>query len=66
MFIGDRVGIAQGVILGTSSGVPQSKVYGIFGSNKGPTVIEDDAWIGGGAIILPNITIFCSNQRQKY
>jgi acetyltransferase-like isoleucine patch superfamily enzyme len=57
VFIGDRVSISQRVTLVTSSGVPRSKVYKIFGSNVGPIVIEDDAWIGAGAIILPNITI---------
>lgn len=57
VFIGDRVTIAQGVILITSSGAPISKAYKSFGDDVGPIVIEDDAWIGAGAIIQPNITI---------
>lgn len=57
VFIGDRVTIAQRVTLVTSSGAPLSKAYGAFGSDVGPIVIEDDAWVGAGAIILPNITI---------
>jgi acetyltransferase-like isoleucine patch superfamily enzyme len=57
VFIGDRVTIAQRVTLVTSSGAPMSKAYEVFGRDVGPIVIEDDAWIGAGVIILPNITI---------
>jgi len=58
VFIGNKVTISQRVTLVTSSGAPDSKeVYQIFGSNDGPIVIKDGAWIGAGAIILPNITI---------
>jgi acetyltransferase-like isoleucine patch superfamily enzyme len=55
--IGNRVGIAQRVILVTQSGPTFSKVRSVVGLKVGPIVIEDDAWIGAGAIILPNVTI---------
>jgi len=55
--IGNRVGIAQRVILVTSSGVTYSRTWPILGDKVAPIVIEDDAWIGAGAIILPGITI---------
>jgi maltose O-acetyltransferase len=55
--IGNRVGIAQGVILVTSSGVPRSRIRPILGTKVAPIVIEDDAWIGAGAIIMPGITV---------
>ena len=58
VFIGDEVTIAQGVTLVTASGAPSSRdVYKIFGAKIGPIVIEDGAWIGAGAIILPKVTI---------
>lgn len=57
VFIGNRVTIAQRVTLVTASGAPESNVYRIFGSDVGPITIEDDAWIGAGAIILPNVTL---------
>ena len=58
VFIGDRASIAPSVILVTSSGPnlsiiePYVKVV-----NGGKIRIESDAWIGAGAIILPNVTI---------
>jgi len=55
--IGNRVGIAQRVTLITASGVPYSRIRQILGSQVGPIVIEDDVWIGAGAIIMPDITI---------
>ena len=57
VYIGDRATIAQRVTLVTSSGAPESSAYEVFGSDVGPIVIEEDAWIGAGVIILPNITI---------
>lgn len=58
VFIGNEVTIAQRVTLVTSSGAPDSReVYRVFGANVGPITIQDGAWIGAGAIILPNITI---------
>lgn len=57
VFLGDRVGIAPRVTLVTSSGWPQSRIDPIIGSNVGPIVIKDDAWIRSGVVILPNITV---------
>ena len=58
VFIGDRASIAPRVTLVTSSGPnlsiiePYVKVV-----NGGKIRIENDAWIGAGVIILPNVTI---------
>jgi acetyltransferase-like isoleucine patch superfamily enzyme len=55
--IGDRVAIAQRVIIILSSYANNSLYRDLFGSTFGEVVIERDAWIGAGAIILPNVTI---------
>ena len=55
--IGDRVAIGPEVILVTSSHPNFSILRVEFGTKKGEIVIQDDAWIGAGAIILPGIKI---------
>jgi acetyltransferase-like isoleucine patch superfamily enzyme len=55
--IGDRVAIAQRVMIILSSYANNSLYRDLFGSTFGDVVIERDAWIGAGAIILPNVTI---------
>ena len=58
VFIGDRASIAPRVTLVTSSGPNLSKIKPyVKVVNKGKITIESDAWIGAGAIILPNVTI---------
>jgi len=58
VFIGDRASIAPRVTLITSSGPNLSKIKPyVKVVNKGKITIESDAWIGAGAIILPNVTI---------
>jgi acetyltransferase-like isoleucine patch superfamily enzyme len=57
VFIGSRVTIAQRVTLITSSGASPSRIRAILGTDVGPIVIKDDAWIGAGVVVLPNITI---------
>jgi acetyltransferase-like isoleucine patch superfamily enzyme len=53
--IGDRVLIASHVVL-TSRGHPVSLPrYGA--AQDAPVIIEDDVWIGAGAIVLPGIVI---------
>ncbi|MEW5984357.1 MAG: acyltransferase [Acidobacteriota bacterium] len=53
--IGDRVLIASHVII-TSRGHPvELPRYGV--TVDAPVIIEDDVWIGAGAIILPGVTI---------
>lgn len=58
LVIGDRVSIAPRVTLVTSSD-PNNSLLGLsaFRPVRGRIVIEDDAWIGTGVIILPNVEI---------
>ncbi len=57
ILIGDRVSIAPGVTLVTSSSPNSSRIRPFVKTEHGSIVIQNDAWIGVGAIILPNITI---------
>ena len=57
LILGDRVAIAPGVILITSSDPNFSRIKPYVKTDHGEITIGDDAWIGAGAIILPNITI---------
>ena len=55
--IGDRVSFAPRVTLVTSSHPNHSRIAAVAPTAKGPIVIEDDAWIGAGAVILPGVRI---------
>ena len=55
--IGHRVAIGPRVTLVTASSPNESRLRHIVGMQKGRIVIEDDAWIGAGAIILPGVTV---------
>lgn len=55
--IGNRVSIAQRVLIVLSSHPNQSRLREVVGDVNGTVMIRDDAWIGAGAIILPNVTI---------
>lgn len=55
--IGDRVAIAQRVLIILSSYANNSLYRDVFGVKIGRVAIGRDAWIGAGAIILPDITI---------
>ena len=58
VFIGDRASIAPRVTLVTSSGPNLSRIKPyVKVVDSGKIRIENDAWIGAGAIILPNVTI---------
>jgi acetyltransferase-like isoleucine patch superfamily enzyme len=58
VFIGNRASIAPRVTLVTSSGPNLSRIEPyVKVVNSGKIRIENDAWIGAGAIILPNVTI---------
>jgi len=55
--IGDRATIAPGVIFIASS-EPDSSILREYGLSKCEKIIvDDDAWIGAGAIILPGIKV---------
>ena len=55
--IGDRVSIAPRVTLVTSSHPNASRIRPVAPVAKGPIVIEADAWIGAGAVVLPGVRI---------
>jgi acetyltransferase-like isoleucine patch superfamily enzyme len=55
--IGDRVSIAPRVTLVTSSHPNHSRIRGFAPVSQGPIVIEDDAWLGAGCVILPDVRI---------
>ena len=57
VIIGDRVSIAPRVTIVTSSGPNSSRIRPYVKVMNGCVRIEQDAWIGAGSIILPNITI---------
>ncbi len=57
VFIGDRVAIAQRVTLVTASDPNWSRLYDHVRIDRGAITIENDAWLGAGAIVLPNVTI---------
>jgi acetyltransferase-like isoleucine patch superfamily enzyme len=55
--IGNRVSIAPRVTLVTSSHPNHSLIRGFAPVSRGPIVIEDDAWLGAGCIILPGVRV---------
>jgi acetyltransferase-like isoleucine patch superfamily enzyme len=57
LWIGDRVAIAQRVLLILTSYPNNSRLRDKVDTVLGKITICDDAWIGAGAIILPNVTI---------
>ncbi|MDL1976573.1 MAG: acyltransferase [Deltaproteobacteria bacterium] len=57
LFVGNRVAIAARVILVISSRPNFSRIAPFVPTAHGPITIEDDAWLGTGAIVMPNTTI---------
>ena len=55
--IGDRVSIAPRVTLVTSSHPNHSRIRGFAPISQGTIVIEDDAWLGAGCVVLPGVRI---------
>lgn len=55
--IGNRVSIAPRVTLVTSSHPNRSRIRDFAPLAAGPIVIEDDAWLGAGCVILPGVHI---------
>ncbi len=55
--IGNRVSIAERVTLVLASTPNFSPMSAFVSTAHGPIVIEDDAWLGTGAIVMPNIRI---------
>ena len=58
LVLGNRVAVAPRVTFVTSSDPNASRLAPEFVTPvRGKIVVGDDAWIGAGAIILPNVTI---------
>jgi acetyltransferase-like isoleucine patch superfamily enzyme len=58
LVLGDRVAVAPRVTFVTSSDPNESRIAPQFVTPlRGRIVVGRDAWIGAGAIILPNVTI---------
>ena len=55
--IGDRVAIAERVTLVISSGANFSKITSVIKGAHGYIDINDDAWLGTGCIIFPDVCI---------
>lgn len=55
--IGDRVSIGPRVSLIMSSDANNSTLNDIYPPIRGKISIDQDAWIGGGVIVLPNVHI---------
>ncbi len=53
--IGDRVLIASHVVITSRSHPIELPRFGV--AQDAPVVIEDDVWIGAGAIVLPGVTV---------
>ncbi len=57
LFIGDRVSMAPRVTLVTSSDPNDSRIRSFAPVERAPIVIEDDAWLGTGVIVMPGVRI---------
>lgn len=55
--IGDRASLAPNVTLVASSHPNASRIRPVAPVRSGPVVIDADAWIGAGAVILPGVRI---------
>lgn len=56
--LGERVAIAPGAMFVADSDPNESRLGTIEPFHiRGQVTIEDDAWIGAGAIVLPNVTV---------
>jgi len=57
LIIEDRVAISPRVTLVMHSAPNWSRIRNITGDKKGKITIKQDAWIGTGSVILPNVEI---------
>ena len=57
LIIEDRVAISPRVTLVLYAVPNWSRIAGFKGSKKGKIIIEKDAWIGTGSVILPDVKI---------
>ena len=57
LHIGDRVAISERVTLVISSAPNYSRIGPCAPKAHGPIIIEDDAWLGTGVVVLPNVKV---------
>lgn len=57
VFLADRVSLAPRVTIVTSSYPNNSRMRATAPTSVGPVRIERDAWVGTGAIVLPNVSV---------
>ena len=55
--LGDRVSIAPRVTLVLSSHPNESRIRSFAPVKRAPIVIEADAWVGAGVVVLPGVRI---------
>lgn len=55
--IGSRAAIGPNVILLSSSDPNNSRIYPYVKVQRGKVIVGNDAWIGAGAIIMPDVHI---------
>jgi len=55
--LGDRVSLGPRVKLVVSSHPKASRLRAAGLVRKGPIVIEDDAWLGAGAVVMPGVRV---------
>jgi len=55
--IGDRASISPRVTFVMHTQPNESRIVPFVNSHKGSITVNSDAWIGTGAVILPNVTI---------
>jgi acetyltransferase-like isoleucine patch superfamily enzyme len=55
--IGDRASLAPNVTIVASSHPNRSRIRAVAPVRSAPVVIEADAWVGAGAVILPGVRI---------
>ena len=55
--VGDRASFGPRVTVVTSSHHNESRIRAVAPVARGPVVVEEDAWIGAGAVLLPGVRI---------
>jgi acetyltransferase-like isoleucine patch superfamily enzyme len=55
--IGNRATLAPRVMVLTHSDPGASAVAALHPRTEGPCTIDDDAWIGAGAVLMPGVTV---------
>jgi len=57
LVIGDRVAVSPRVTFVLHTQPNESRIVPYVNSHKGSIIVDSDAWIGTGAVLLPDVTI---------